>query len=152
MNTRETPDPLLRLHSTAVSAPKKVKTTKPAPLHPICAAMGKSFWAQEDARIAKNDPAQQTETAGADQKTTGPVRAAVAGSPVWRSGNDVQMADRMPGFLWHSREIGKPYIRRAAPSEMLAFQYMCEYRPAAPGAKPGDPYDETRYASDLVHA
>lgn len=41
----------LRQQSRAVAAPKRAPA-KPAPLHPMCLAMGRAFWAQEDARLS----------------------------------------------------------------------------------------------------
>jgi hypothetical protein len=46
-------DPLLLLHSAAVGAPKRAKpVTGPQPTHPMCAAMGRAYWAVEDVRVA----------------------------------------------------------------------------------------------------
>lgn len=48
----EPTDPLLRLHSAAIGAPKRAKpVTGPQPTHPMCAAMGRAYWVEADARL-----------------------------------------------------------------------------------------------------
>jgi hypothetical protein len=55
-------DPLVRLHSAAIGAPKRAKpVTGPQPTHPMCAAMGRAYWAAEDVRMAKDRPAPFSE-------------------------------------------------------------------------------------------
>jgi hypothetical protein len=142
-------DTMTRPHSAAVAANLLVRA-KPKPTSAQMFERGEHqptlVWFGVD--LAKNDSARQTETAGASRKAAGPVRAAAAGSPVWRGGNDVQMAERVG--LWHYRtpktDIREGCAAREARDASTLFFAGSEYRPAAPGTKPGDPYDESRYA------
>lgn len=78
--------------------------------------------------------------------------AAPAPKPIasaWRRGADIPESERLG--LWHDARaadlegvVGK--VGCAKHAEGLLFNVMM-YRPAAPGTKEGDPYDESRYAA-----
>jgi hypothetical protein len=82
---QEQPDPLLRLHSAAIGAPKRAKpVTGPQPTHPMCVAMGRAYWAVEDVRMATMlpEPAEAAELpAGSLAALAGMVATPVATKP-----------------------------------------------------------------------
>lgn len=62
---------------------------------------------------------------------------------VWRTGPMIQSRERIG--LWHVRH-GERSGSSARHANDLRFDFS-EYRPAAPGTKEGDPYDESKYAT-----
>jgi hypothetical protein len=64
----------------------------------------------------------------------------------WRIGTDIPVRERVG--LWHYQDDGR-HASNAKVAGNLLFAADDRYRPAAPGTKEGDPYDESRYTDDL---
>lgn len=76
-------------------------------------------------------------------KTLAPAKhAGQPSAPAWRRGGDIPRSERVG--LWHVRN--DRYDKDPCPADHASgfFFQEAEYMPAAPGAKLGDPYDESK--------
>jgi hypothetical protein len=138
-------DPLLRLHSAAIGAPKRAKpVTGPQPTHPMCAAMGRAYWAAEDVRVAwRRDGATITATVTREAPKCGLATTL----PGWRKGLDVPVEERVG--LWFTRDHSKtPGCLGARPAHERRWLASHEYRPAPPGVREGDAYSPALYGEE----